>query len=305
MIVVVDRDVGNATSHPRARHCPRGAASTPLCTLTHGNHGLPLARLPKEPGAAIAHEERFRRRPTTKPVHRGAVPHGLDSRRIGGVARFGRRLARAVPAADWCAQHRLRHRDARCHRRGRPGALFNSCWLTALAASSLIRARRLRRSTHASCGLAVPAAGQRYGRRSRAAASAANPRRLRRRRLPTRCRDRRRWPGILSEQLVPVPTLAVALGPAGRHRRADVVGSRRGGCSTAHCWRRTHGHRGSRRTRSPPRAIDHDHRTPRGGAARRRSGWEGSYVAVACSAGRHEPSPWSSRCPRAPMADGS
>jgi hypothetical protein len=104
---------------------------------THGADGLPLARLPRELTERLSrHEERLRRRADYK----AGPPWQLFRTGLGFAAHrvvwpdLGRRLAAAVPAVELVplnTAYGIATRDAADA--AALAALFNSCWLTALA----------------------------------------------------------------------------------------------------------------------------------------------------------------------------
>ena len=132
---------------------------------THGADGRPLARLPRELDERLSrHEERLRRRADYK----AGPPWQLFRTGLGFAAHrvvwpdIGRRLAAAVPAAELVplnTVYGIRTRDAADA--AALVALFNSCWLTALARLIADPARGGFRRFNARVvrGLPVPAYG--------------------------------------------------------------------------------------------------------------------------------------------------
>jgi len=132
---------------------------------THGIDGLPLARLPGDLSERLSrHEERLRRRADYK----AGPPWQLFRTALGFAAHrvvwpdLGRRLAAAVPAAELVplnTAYGIATRDA--SDAAALAALFNSCWLTALARLVADPARGGFRRFNARVvrGLPVPAHG--------------------------------------------------------------------------------------------------------------------------------------------------
>jgi len=132
---------------------------------THGTDGLPLARLPSDLIERLSHhEERLRRRAD----YRAGPPWQLFRTGLGLAAHrvvwpdLGRRLAAAVPAAELVplnTVYGIATRDAADA--AALAALFNSCWLTALARLVADPARGGFRRFNARVvrGLPVPANG--------------------------------------------------------------------------------------------------------------------------------------------------
>lgn len=132
---------------------------------THGIDGLPLVRLPRELSERLSqHEERLRRRAD----YRAGPPWQLFRTGLGFAAHrvvwpdLGRRLTAAVPAAELVplnTVYGIATRDA--VDAAALAALFNSCWLTALARLVADPARGGFRRFNARVvrGLPVPAPG--------------------------------------------------------------------------------------------------------------------------------------------------
>jgi len=132
---------------------------------THGIDGQPLARLPSELSERLSrHEERLRRRAD----YRAGPPWQLFRTGLGFAAHrvvwpdIGRRLTAAVPAPEFVplnTVYGIATRDALDA--AALAALFNSCWLTALARLVADPARGGFRRFNARVvrGLPVPAPG--------------------------------------------------------------------------------------------------------------------------------------------------
>jgi hypothetical protein len=137
-LFVVDRELPGSRPAIRGRDiAPWRCRPRRYVLWTHGADGLPLARLPREITERLSlHEERLRRRAD----YRGGPPWQLFRTGLGFAADrviwpdLGRRLAAAVPAAELVplnTVYGIATRDGADA--AALAALFNSCWLTALA----------------------------------------------------------------------------------------------------------------------------------------------------------------------------
>ena len=137
-LFVVDRECPGTRPAIRGRDIAAWCCRPRRYVLwTHGTDGLPLARLPNELTARLSqHEERLRRRADYK----AGPPWQLFRTGLGFAAHrvvwpdLGRRLAAAVPAPELVplnTVYGIATRDTADA--AALAALFNSCWLTALA----------------------------------------------------------------------------------------------------------------------------------------------------------------------------
>jgi hypothetical protein len=137
-LFVVDRELPGSRPAIRGRDIAAWRCRPRRYLLwTHGADGLPLARLPREITERLSlHEERLRRRAD----YRGGPPWQLFRTGLGFATHrviwpdLGRRLAAAVPAAELVplnTVYGIATRDSADA--AALAALFNSCWLTALA----------------------------------------------------------------------------------------------------------------------------------------------------------------------------
>ena len=137
-LFVVDRESPGTRPAIRGRDIAAWRCHTRRYVLwTHGTDGLPLACLTDELRAWLAlHEERLRRRAD----YRAGPPWQLFRTSLGLAAHrvvwpdLGRRLAAAVPAPELVPLNTVYGIATRDKTDAAAlAALFNSCWLTALA----------------------------------------------------------------------------------------------------------------------------------------------------------------------------